>query len=318
MRLWPPFWSGGAPRGGTVFVLGGGGGRGAAQVGVLRALLDHGIRPDLVVGSSVGALNGAMLAARPDGEGMRLLEEIWHSPETAANFKPRVLEMALMRLRRRAYLHQHRHLEALAAHAFRLAQVASFEEMRIPLRVIATDIATGQKRVFASGPLMQPLLASCAIPGYYPPVEIEGRLYTDGGVAENLPLSTAVESNPLPSRIVAIDLMGGAPHELHARWAEVMERTLEVILHHRVLADFEAFRSRIDITILCPRPRAAGWHHDARLFGPVIEGARQATLELLDQQRRLRTGIHYLSFDAARSSGRRHWPRTQPVAEAGH
>ena len=171
------------------FVLSGGGVRGVAHLGVLRALAEAGIVPGAISGTSAGALVGALVA---DG----------YSPRE-------VLELVLPELRRTSLIRR----RALASTRIRdfLGQALRhrhFEELRIPLFVSATNLEKGGQHVIASGELLPALMASCAIPLVFPPVMVNGVYHVDGGLSNNLPVEpfidrldrvVAVHVNPLPA-----------------------------------------------------------------------------------------------------------------------
>lgn len=238
----------------TVLVLGGGGGRGAAQLGVLRALAERGVRPSACVGTSVGALNAAMVAAVGLERAVPLLEQVWASEHTRAVFRAQRLQMVANRLRRRPYLRSGQCIRELVRFAFGLIGARDFPDLEIPLHVIVTDLGEGTPVVLndsSAGTLEDALCASCAIPGVFPPVQVGSRQFVDGGVTENCGLSTAYELQP--TRIIAIDLTADSPVQTFSRWEEVLERMMQVALHSRVVADFDRFSSRLPVTLICPR-----------------------------------------------------------------
>lgn len=171
------------------FVLSGGGARGAAHLGVLRAFAEAGIVPEAISGTSAGALVGALIAdgrAPEEVHGMVEEELKGHSllvrPSSAARRIGDFLQRAL----------RHRR----------------FEDLPIPLHVAATDLEHGGQRIFSTGELLPPLMASCAIPLVFPPVQVHGVYHVDGGMSNNLPVEpflaekqrvVAVHVNPLPA-----------------------------------------------------------------------------------------------------------------------
>lgn len=172
-------------------VLSGGGPLGALQVGALKALFDKGVRPDLVTGTSVGAMNASFLAFNPTPEGVTEMEHYWLSLGEDDLFPGGRFRASWARMFvRGSKIFENSGLRRMLEST--LGPDARFEDSTVPLGVIATDLETGAERVFTSGPLVEPLLASAAMPGVYPPVEIDGRMYTDGGVANNVPIAPAV------------------------------------------------------------------------------------------------------------------------------
>lgn len=239
-----------ARSGGTVLVLGGGGARGAAQLGVLRALAARGIQPDAVVGTSVGALNAAAVARHPLDEAVRLLEVIWTTAEVKDIFRSRTLQTVVNQARRRPYMRSGDELRRLVKVARDISGTDSFEGMRVPLHIVMTDLLAGEPVVATSGSLDDALCASASIPGVYPPVLVGGRLCQDGGVTENCSLATAAALNP--DRIIAIDLSGEQDPQAPSRFSQVIERMCQVALQTRLIADFERFSGRLPVTLIRP------------------------------------------------------------------
>lgn len=174
----------------VAFVFSGGGPLGALQVGAVQALFDHGVTPDLTVGTSVGALNATFTAFNPTTAGAESLGRIWTGLADADLFPGGRFKATWARfLVRGNRVFENSGMRKLVE--TRLGD-AHFEDAQIPLAVIATDLETGDEKIFSSGPVKEPLLASSAMPGVFPPVEIEGRMYIDGGVANNVPIGPAV------------------------------------------------------------------------------------------------------------------------------
>jgi len=158
-------------------VLGGGGARGAAQVGVLQALFEANIEaPSAVVGTSVGALNGASIAAYPSLAGTMMLREVWMSRPALTVFQAHPLGLLVSGIRRdQLSAFPQQNVRRLIDRAQALTGVTTFEQLRVPLAVVATDLSAGKPVVFRSGLLTPALLASTAIPGLFPSVRIDGR-----------------------------------------------------------------------------------------------------------------------------------------------
>jgi NTE family protein len=290
----------GQPRSGTAWVLGGGGARGAAQVGTLLALLEAGVKPpSAIVGASVGALDGATLAARPSLEGAHILEDLWLSESAHQVFHVHPMGMFLSQMSGRFGPLSAEPVQKLIEKVQSLSGCMNFEDLKLKLLVVATDINAGRPALFRSGPLLPALLASTAIPGLYPPVRVQGRDYSDGGVVDNVPISTAVREGY--RNVLAIGLMAGAQlRETPASWAELIARTLQLSLHQRLLSDFERLRSRARIAVICPITRpAAAWDMNTSHVEELIERSREATATLLARTGgRLfdRSAIHYLDL----------------------
>jgi NTE family protein len=172
----------------TAFVLAGGGSLGAIEVGMLQALLDAGEAPAFLVGASAGAINAAYFAGDPTVAGARELERIWCALNRREVF-PFNLGSVFGLLRRRDHLVDSSGLQRLLE---RHLAYRRLEDAAMPVHLVASDMLTGQEVLLSSGPVVDAVLASAAIPGVYPPVQIDGRWLVDGGVTNNTPISAAV------------------------------------------------------------------------------------------------------------------------------
>jgi NTE family protein len=171
------------------FVLGGGGSLGASQVGMLQALADHRVVADLVVGSSVGSLNGAVVALDPVGAANRLSHG-WARITRHMVFPGGLLAQARTLQRTRTHLFPNSSLATVIADF--LGTATSFDELAVPFGAVTTDVATAQPYTLTSGLLLPALLASAAIPALYPPVDHDGHQLCDGGVVANVPMRQAL------------------------------------------------------------------------------------------------------------------------------
>jgi NTE family protein len=171
------------------FVLGGGASLGAMQAGMLRALTEVGLAPDLVAGTSVGSVNGAMLALGGTGTTDRL-HRIWHQMTRDRVFPGGMFSMVRTLREGRTHLFPNTGLAAVIAE--HLGPDTAFEDLVLPLGVVATKVDTGEALLIRSGPLLPALLASCAVPGIYPAVEHAGTLLYDGGLVANVPMRQAL------------------------------------------------------------------------------------------------------------------------------
>lgn len=283
------------------WVLGGGGARGAAQVGVIIALFEAGLEPPVgIVGTSVGALNGSVLAAYPSLAGAMMLREVWLSRQAAAVFRAHPFGVILSGIRRnmQSALPQENVLR-LIQRALALTGMATFEQLRIPLTVVATDLNSGKPAAFRSGMLTPALLATTAIPGLFPAVRIEDREHLDGGVLDNTPLDTAIADGA--RNLLVISLMAGG--ELEAAptsLPELIARTLQLSLHHQMLSDYERLKGRARMVVLCPVTAPfATWEMKRDHVEAVIESARSAAAALLRERGAKlfrHSGIHHLAL----------------------
>ena len=172
------------------FVLGGGGSLGAVQVGMLEALSERNITPDLVIGTSVGSLNGAMIALDPKAAANRLSHG-WARMTHDQIFPGGVLAQARTLERSRTHLFPNTGLAAVIADF--LGATRTFDCLALPFAAVTMDVATAGAHVISAGPLLPALLASAAVPGIFPPVVHDGRTLYDGGVVANVPLLQAMD-----------------------------------------------------------------------------------------------------------------------------
>ncbi|HVM21570.1 MAG TPA: patatin-like phospholipase family protein [Egibacteraceae bacterium] len=176
-------------RGRVAFALGGGGVLGAHEVGMLQALFEADVRPDLVVGTSVGAINGAMVAADPDEDAIRRLAQLWTKIGRADVFGGSLAARVGTLVRSGTHLHDNASLrQLLTTHL----PVAQFEDLVVPFQCVAASIQQAGAHWFSTGSLVDAVLASSAVPGLLPPVEIDGEHFLDGGLVHSIPVGRAV------------------------------------------------------------------------------------------------------------------------------
>jgi NTE family protein len=171
--------------------MGGGGMLGASEVGMLRALIERSIVPDLVVGSSVGALNGSILSANPSLDGVLKMEETWAGLTDRGVFNSSIVSQVNALVRSGTHLHSNESLRLLIDDA--LGPNVTFGDLAVRFQCIASCIERAAPQWFSSGPVIDAVLASCAVPGLLPAVAIGGEHYYDGGLVRSVPIGKAVE-----------------------------------------------------------------------------------------------------------------------------
>jgi NTE family protein len=190
------------------FVLGGGGARGAMQVGALRALFEAGVKPDLLVGTSIGAINATALALwGVDLAGIEALERAYQRMQDSRLLDPRLLQFAWNAVSR-----QSNHRGSRFAREFLIAEGIlpdlRFGQLKnVRLATVAADLHTGGPVIYGWDPeqsVMEGVLASIAIPPWFAPIEKEGHYIVDGGALSNLPIEPAIRLGA--SKIIALDL----------------------------------------------------------------------------------------------------------------
>lgn len=177
------------------FVLSGGGNRGAAQAGALLGLLERGVHPQLIVGTSVGALNGVACAADPTSAGAHNITEVWRRVRREDVFPGNSLTVGWRVLTRRGSMHHARNFQRFVK-TMLSPDVQCFGDLRLPCIVTATVLGSGKLHLFGTDPhesLLDALLASTAIPPFFPPYHYGHEWFVDGAVVANLPLVQALE-----------------------------------------------------------------------------------------------------------------------------
>lgn len=262
----------------TAFVFAGGGSLGAVEVGMLRALVHHGIRPDFVVGASVGAINAVYFAKHPTPDGVDRLERIWRTVRRQDVFPVSTLGAVVRMITRRGHLISQAALRRLLeAHMPGLR----LEDTSLPCHVVATDLLAGTEVHLTAGPAVEALLASTAIPGVFQPVRHAGRHLVDGGVMSNTPIATTVELGA--SRVIVLPTgiacaLAAPPRGVVA----VALHALTLLIARQLVADVERLRDRAEIVVvppLCPLDVSS---YDFSRGGELIDRAAESTARWLD------------------------------------
>jgi NTE family protein len=157
---------------------------------MLRALVAAGIAPDMVVGTSIGAFNGAVFASDPGSGGLARLAEVWTRAATGKLLDASLVDRIKTAARLRVALHDPAPLREMLESVL---DARAFEDLVVPFHCVAASIERASEHWFDSGPLIEALLASAAIPALFPPVEIDGEHFYDGGLVNSVPLDRAIE-----------------------------------------------------------------------------------------------------------------------------
>jgi NTE family protein len=232
----------------TAVVLSGGANLGAVHVGMLRALIEAGIRPDLIVGTSVGAINGVYIASRWDLAGVDGLGAVWGDMRRSTIFPTRLVGGLLGFIGKRDHLIPPDGLRRLVV---RHADFERIEDAPIPLHVVATDLLTGLDRRFSTGPTVDAVMASAAIPAVFPPVMINGVPYIDGGVVNNTPISHAVDLGADEVWVLPAGTACGLD-EAPKSTLGIALQAVTVLINRRLQRDIEIFQDRCTMHVLPP------------------------------------------------------------------
>lgn len=256
----------------TALVFAGGGSFGAVQVGMLRALAAHGLEADMVVGSSVGAMNGAYFAGMPTADGVSRLEAIWRGLRRRDVFPitPRAL---LGLIRHRDFL--------LGSHGlYRLVHThlpfRNLEEARIPLHIVATDLLSGQPVVLSQGDAATAIVASTAIPAAFAPVKFGNLYLADGAITSCTPVKVAVMAGA--TRLIVLPAGYACAREMPPQGAIANAlHALTLLISRQVKAELESLDETIDFHVAPPLCPLTGSAYDFSRTDELIERAAERT-----------------------------------------
>jgi NTE family protein len=265
----------------TAFVLSGGGSLGAVQAGMMLALAERGVVPDLLVGTSVGALNAAYLAAGPSYDGARALADVWSGLRRRDVF-PLPGPGAL-----RALTGHEDHLVDPAPLRRRVAKQLPYSRLENapwPVVVVATEVTTGQEVLLAEGDAVDAVLASASLPGVFPPVAFEGHTLIDGGVVNHTPISVAVDLGA--DRVVVLPTGYACALESPPRSALAMVvHAFTLATQRRLIDDVRRLQNEIDLRVVPPLCPVAVSPVEFGRSAELIARARRATRRWLDGDR---------------------------------
>jgi NTE family protein len=256
----------------TAFVFAGGGSFGAIQVGMLQSLAAHGITTDMVVGSSVGALNGAFYAGDPTVKGMEQLAEIWRGLKRRDVF-PMTWRTLLGFLWRRDFLITHDGIRKLIDDHIPFRRL---EQAAVPVHVVTTDIISGDSVVLSEGPTSDAIVASTAIPGAFSPIHYKDYYLADGAISSNTPVRVAVAKGArrliiLPTgHACANDAppVGAVANALHA---------LTLLIARQLVNDLESLGPDIEYYVIPPLCPLVGSPYDFSRTADHIDRAIRST-----------------------------------------
>lgn len=267
------------------FVLGGGGKWGAVQVGMLHALVARGLRPDLVIGCSIGSVNGACVAADPTPAGIDRLERLWVEQASSLEIRARLRDRVRSFVGRRPYLYEPDAIRSMAVSALGDRR---FGDLAVPFQCVAASIEGATERWFDEGMVVDALMASSAIPGLFPAVELDGEHFYDGGLVNSIPLDRAVALGATEVFVLQVGRVEQAlapPRRLY----EAPMVAFEIARRHRFATFLAGLPDGVAVHVLpsghqlaMDDRRQLAWR---RLDDPraLIDGARRATTEYLER-----------------------------------
>jgi NTE family protein len=265
----------------TAFVLGGGGVLGAAEVGMLRAVLEAGVRPDLVLGTSVGALNGALVAADPTPDVVGRLVGLW---EAAAAGRDVYSDGAVRQVSRAVRTGTHLHSsEPLRRRLHQELGEVTFADLAVPFQCCASSIERAAEHWFTTGRLVDAVMASAAVPGLLPPAVVDGQHYLDGGIVNSIPVGRAVECGAERVFVLQVGRVTQPLQPPRRPW-DVARVSFEIARRHRFHRELAALPESVTAHVLPTGAAADDSWLAYRRFGEVrarIDAAYVASVDYL-------------------------------------
>jgi NTE family protein len=246
---------------------------------MLEALFERGIAPDMIIGSSAGSINGAFIASRePTVQTARELGDVWRGLHRSTVFPLSPVTGLLGFVGFRGHLVPDGNLRRLIAEHVDFDRL---EDARVPLHAIVTDVLTGLERRLSTGPAVDAVMASAAIPGVFPPVSLEGQLLIDGGVCNNNPVSHAIELGAKEIYVLPAGFACDLDEPPHGA-LDMLLHAMSLMLAQRLRVEIELYRKRVRLVVLpppCPHDvRPIDFSHATEL----IDGALAASRMFLD------------------------------------
>lgn len=230
----------------VAFVLGGGGVLGANEVGMLRALLEAGIVPDVILGTSIGAVNGAVLASDPTTASVERLTELWTSADEAGIFSGGMFSRLGTLARTRTHAHPN---EPLRQALERALPVRLIEELAVPFQCVAASIERSAEHWFTEGSIVDAVLASSAVPGLLPPVELGDENFFDGGLVNSIPVDRAVAMGAATIYVLQVGRIEQPLTKPTRPW-EVALVAFEIARRHRFARQMSDLPESVDVHVL--------------------------------------------------------------------
>ena len=244
----------------TAFVLGGGGALGAVEVGMLRALFEAEIDADLILGTSVGALNGALVAADPSPGIIERLVALW---ESAAGSKEVYGDSAMRQVSRAVRTGTHLHsAKPLRERLGKELGDLTFDQMQIPFQCCAANIERASEHWFSQGRVVDAVVASAAVPGLLRPAEVDGEHFLDGGIVNSIPVGRAAELGADRIFVLQVGRVDRPLKPPRRPW-EVARVSFEIARRHRFHHEMAALPDHVTAHVL---PTGGGSARDDSLL----------------------------------------------------
>ncbi len=256
---------------------------------MLRALVERAIVPDVVLGTSVGAINGVAFAADPTTGGVQRLSAGWSDIDRSRIFDGSVVRRLATLARTRTHLHGNESLRMLLAE---LLPVSRIEDLAVPFQCVAASIERASEHWFADGPIVEAVVASASVPGLLPPVAIGGEHFIDGGIVNSIPLSRAIGLGAREVYVLHVGRLDRPLEPPRSPW-EVALVAFEIARRHRFIAELAAVPGSVDVHVLLTGQRDPPRYTDRSQFryrstpdvGERVARAHEASARYLEEHR---------------------------------
>jgi NTE family protein len=262
----------------TAFVFAGGGARGAAQIGMLQALISHGITADDVYGASVGAINAAGFAGDPTPAGVERMADHWRAVTSGDVFPQGRIPGPWRFLQQREAVHANDGVRRLIEDGLTFERI---EEATVHLEVVATSLTDGRTQWFTYGPAVEAILASCALPSLLPPVEIGGESFIDGGVVDNVPIGRAIAHGAERIFVFLCGPLRYTPHP-YRRPVEAVLTAFFIAIHAKFARELERLPPGVEVIVFSVDSDPVSRYDDFSGTGALIEAGRLNAETVLD------------------------------------
>ncbi len=262
----------------TAFVFAGGGSRGAAQIGMLQALVARGITADAVYGASVGAINAAGYCGQPDAAGVDALAQRWRNITREDIFPQGRFPTPWRFFQQRGAVHANDGIRKVIEAGIGFERL---EQSTVPLEVVATSLTDGRMQWFSQGPAVVRIMASAALPALLPPVDIDGEAFIDGGVVDNVPIGRAIAQGAERVFVLLCGPLHYTPHR-YRRPIEAVLTAFFIAVHARFAREIEHLPEGVEVVVFTVDTEPVSRYDDFSATDALIAAGRANANIVLD------------------------------------
>jgi NTE family protein len=262
----------------TAFVFAGGGARGAAQVGMLQALLARGITADDVYGASVGAINAAGFAGVPTVAGVERMATLWAKVTSDDVFPSGRIPGPWRFLQQREAVHSNAGVLRIIEEGLTFERL---EDAPVHLEVVATSLTDGRTQWFSRGPAAPAILASTALPALFPPVTVDGEAFIDGGVVDNVPIGRAIAQGAERLFVLLCGPLHYTPHR-YRRPVEAVLTAFFIAVHAKFARELAVLPPGVEVVVFSVDSDPVSRYNDFSATEAFMAGGRANAETILD------------------------------------